>query len=680
MIGLFASLSMGCFGQTWTNIATDVSGDGSSAGLLDGTALDYYYDSTADSLWFRMTTNNMNATNSAALGFNVMVNYTGGGSTFNFWGNANTAAYHNMITGWVTGSAPSNYNGTIGIANAAGVGSNNYTNQFSNNLDISVDVANNTIVVGMQRDHLVPNSALGQPVATAAAVGSNQFWNDDIYSPSGTMTVGTSGGGGGSGGGVSVPSSWTNITNDPSGDGSSAGLLDGTAFDYNYDSAADSLWFRLTCSNMNASNSAALGFNIMVNYPGGSGTFNFWGNDNTDAFHNLVTGWVTGSAPSNYTGTIGIANSSGVSSNNYTNQFSNNLTIVVNVTNQTIIVGMPRADLLPNGALGQSLNAAAAVGSNQFWNDDIYASNATITVGTSSGGGGGGGTGGGGTGGGGTGGGSAMTWTNITNDPSSDGASAGLLDGTAFDYNYDSAADSLWFRITCANLTTSNSAAMGFNIMVNYPNGGSTFNFWGNDNTDAYHNLVTGWVSGSAPSSYTGTIGISDAAGVGNSDFTSQFSNNLDIRVSVSNQTIIVGMPREDLLPDDALGEPILAAAAVGSNTSWNDDIYASNATMTVGSESGEAPVGLEEIPQIEPSAFFFDGHLNLNLHNAATGLSDIRIISMNGQVVAREQVVIGSAHWQTSIPLHGLTSGIYILQLQTQQAALKPIQFLVSR
>jgi hypothetical protein len=177
------------FAQTWTSIATDQTGDGSQGSLLDGTELEYYYDDIADSVWFRITTANMNSSHASALGINIMVNYPGGGSTFNFWGSSNSAAYHRLVTAWVTGAPPSSYSGTIGIANATGVNSANFTNEQSNNLDLTTDVNTKTVVVGIKRDQLIPQSAMGQPILTAAAVGSNQFWNDDIYSPSGTMTL-----------------------------------------------------------------------------------------------------------------------------------------------------------------------------------------------------------------------------------------------------------------------------------------------------------------------------------------------------------------------------------------------------------------------------------------------------------------------------------------------------------
>ena len=181
--------------QTWTAIATDPTGDASNGALLDGTGFSYYYDPVADSVWFKVDVANLNTSTASAMGVNIMVNITGGGSTFNFWGTDNSNAFHKLVTVWVTGAPPSSYSGTIGVANASGVSSQNYTNLSSNNIDIEASIADKSIVLGMKRTDLVTNAELGgSPVdlGAAAAVGSNQFWNDDIYQAGGTMTIDTS--------------------------------------------------------------------------------------------------------------------------------------------------------------------------------------------------------------------------------------------------------------------------------------------------------------------------------------------------------------------------------------------------------------------------------------------------------------------------------------------------------
>lgn len=194
-IALLASAFLGINSYAqWSTIATDVSGDGSDSALLDGTELEFMHNDADDVLTFRISTADITTSQSMALGVNIMVNYPGGGSTFNFWGNNNSAAYHRLLTAWVTGSPTTGYSGTIGISDAAGVSGGNYTSLSSNNLDITVNTAANEILIELDRADLIPNLALGEDVVVAAAVGSNMFWNDDIYSPTGTINIAGSGG------------------------------------------------------------------------------------------------------------------------------------------------------------------------------------------------------------------------------------------------------------------------------------------------------------------------------------------------------------------------------------------------------------------------------------------------------------------------------------------------------
>ena len=137
----------------YTSVATDACSDGNNSALLDGTRLEYKYDSNSDSLWFLVSVNAL--TSSQHIGINVMVNIPGGGSTFNFWGNNNMDPYHKLLTFWVTGTAPSNYTGTIGITNAAGVNAQTWTSLSTNNIVAFADVANKTIRLGIKRTDLI---------------------------------------------------------------------------------------------------------------------------------------------------------------------------------------------------------------------------------------------------------------------------------------------------------------------------------------------------------------------------------------------------------------------------------------------------------------------------------------------------------------------------------------------
>jgi hypothetical protein len=251
-------------------------------------------------------------------------------------------------------------------------------------------------------------------------------------------------------------------------------------------------------------------------------------------------------------------------------------------------------------------------------------------------------------------------FTTITSDPSGDGSNSAYLDGTLLEYSYDAPSDSVFFRITNSVITPLQSLNLGFNIMVNYPGGGSTFNFWGSDNANPYHKLVTGWVTGMAPSNYSGTIGISDAAGVSNSNYTSLFSNNLDIVVNGVSKTITIGMKRSDLIPDEAMGQPIVTAAAVGTSTGWNDDLYSATGTMTLVNNIGIAEQGIDSELIVFPNpvsngVFGIDTDLDL---------TQVSIYDISGKLIST--ITNGFSHIELDSEI---VAGIYFLEMHTKNS-----------
>ncbi|QNR25587.1 T9SS type A sorting domain-containing protein [Croceimicrobium hydrocarbonivorans] len=175
-------------------LAADPSNDGANPQLADGTHFAYYYDAQSDSIHFRVELNSLSPSMASGFGCNVMVNLFSTEPTFNFWGQDNQLPYHYLLTAWVTGSPPSNYTGTIGIADASGVNAQNYTNLYQNNVQIVIEPNLTRVSFVVKREDIMP-ARFQSPstgilsASVAAAVGSNQSWNDDLFDPDSRIQI-----------------------------------------------------------------------------------------------------------------------------------------------------------------------------------------------------------------------------------------------------------------------------------------------------------------------------------------------------------------------------------------------------------------------------------------------------------------------------------------------------------
>lgn len=166
------AIGIASFAQ-WGTLAMDATGDGSVGGpnFLDGTKLEYRYDNMSDSIWFRVTVTNVLNAN---YGINIIMNVTDGGTTAKWFGTNSSFDYNRVITAWVT----SGTSGTVGITDASGFGTMNYTKLGANNIDIQVDATNKTYTLGMKRTAIYNDTVLKADII--AGVGSNQYWDDDV--------------------------------------------------------------------------------------------------------------------------------------------------------------------------------------------------------------------------------------------------------------------------------------------------------------------------------------------------------------------------------------------------------------------------------------------------------------------------------------------------------------------
>jgi hypothetical protein len=159
--------------QTWTSLATDVTGDGTNASLLDGKGLSYYYSALTDSIYFKVDV--VKAT-FPPFGVNIVLRVTGAGNA-TFWNTTqnNTFAYNRAITAWYATATT----GVLGICDATGFSTGNYTNLKMNGVTVYVDTVHEYYILGLLRKDIY-NGSGDFDADVIAAVGSNINWNDDI--------------------------------------------------------------------------------------------------------------------------------------------------------------------------------------------------------------------------------------------------------------------------------------------------------------------------------------------------------------------------------------------------------------------------------------------------------------------------------------------------------------------
>ncbi len=156
-------------------------------------------------------------------------------------------------------------------------------------------------------------------------------------------------------------------------------------------------------------------------------------------------------------------------------------------------------------------------------------------------------------------------WTVVAVDPKGDGRDPSLADAAQLSWRYDDADDMLWFRVSLFGELNAN--AFGVNIAVDT---GATdtkkTNWWGGNKEFAFDLLITAWVTKSG-TRYTGTIGISDAAGASQKQLTNRAKDSVQLRVE--GNAILIGVKRQDLTDKTAMN----VIASVGAPDAWNDDL-----------------------------------------------------------------------------------------------------------
>jgi pimeloyl-ACP methyl ester carboxylesterase len=158
--------------EIWTVLAGDPPDDGNDSSLGDAAQLCYQYDKEQDLLWFRVSL--FDAPNAEKFGVNLVVDTGGDEATkMNWWGANKAFKFDKLVTVWVTRTA-NGYQGTIGVADTAGVKEKHYTNLSHDNVQIRVE--GRSFLLGIKRKDITDKMKFN----LIAAVGSNERWNDDV--------------------------------------------------------------------------------------------------------------------------------------------------------------------------------------------------------------------------------------------------------------------------------------------------------------------------------------------------------------------------------------------------------------------------------------------------------------------------------------------------------------------
>lgn len=252
----------------------------------------------------------------------------------------------------------------------------------------------------------------------------------------------------------------------------------------------------------------------------------------------------------------------------------------------------------------------------------------------------------------------AQTWQTITTDAAGDGASNTTLDATLFEHAYDSIVDSVYFRLTVNEMPENQQQNFGVHVMIRMA-GKPEFTFWGNENNLRWTKLITVRVSGTPPSNYAGTIGISDIIGINNSDYQNLSSNKINITVDTIAKTITLSMKRVELVTDVEMwagsSMNMKVAAAVGSSSSWNDDIFDTTKTITLRKVLVSVAEQTKNIVNVYPNPAATD--LIIELPEGGEEIAAISLINPIGQQVTIPVIREGNI---ARLNVAGLPEGVY--------------------
>jgi hypothetical protein len=158
----------------WRDLAADASGDGRYPGLPDASGLSFAVDRERGLLWFSIALSQ--APPGEWLGVNVAIDSDENGENgLAWWGFNKSFRFDRLLSAYLSRSGDE-YQGVVGIADAAGVSAFDFTNLGSRSVSVAVDREARRVLVAAPLETVDPDGRF----RLIATVGSAFVANDDV--------------------------------------------------------------------------------------------------------------------------------------------------------------------------------------------------------------------------------------------------------------------------------------------------------------------------------------------------------------------------------------------------------------------------------------------------------------------------------------------------------------------
>ncbi len=158
----------------WRELARDPAGDGASPTGPDVTALSFWFDSDAQTVWIRLEL--VAPAPPSGFGVNVVIDADENQSTGSpWWGGNRSFTYERYVTVWVE-REDDRLSGVIGVGDARGQAMAAYNNLETGGVEVAIDDEGAAVMIGIARSSFDDDLRAN----IIAAVGTPSSWNDDI--------------------------------------------------------------------------------------------------------------------------------------------------------------------------------------------------------------------------------------------------------------------------------------------------------------------------------------------------------------------------------------------------------------------------------------------------------------------------------------------------------------------